>query len=93
MQSAKKIVRPDSKGRITLGHLSREVSSFEVEEMPDGTIRLVPRVEIPAQERWLFDNKRAKESVARGLKNAKDAATVDLGSFSKHANDDLDDDK
>jgi len=65
-----KIVRPDAKGRITLGHLANVVSGYTVTETKDHKLILEPYVEIPARERWLFENKTALKKVKRGLKDA-----------------------
>ena len=80
-------VRPDSKGRITLGDLAKNVSSFTVVELPDGAIRLEPNVEIPAREKWLFGNKEALESVRRGIEQSAKGEVRSLGSFAEHAKD------
>jgi len=86
----KRIVRPDSKGRITLGAKTRGVSSYAVSESADGTITLEPLVEIPAREAWLFKNEAALESVKRGSKQAAEGKVRSCGSFAKHADDDID---
>lgn len=49
MATAKKILRPDTKGRITLGKLAENISGFEV-TVENGKIILEPLVEIPARE-------------------------------------------
>lgn len=89
--AAKKIeqqVRPDSKGRITLGKLAEGVSSFIVREQSGGVILLEPFVEIPAREKWLFENKKALESVKRGIEQSGKGETRSRGSFAKFADDD-----
>jgi len=83
-----KTVRPDSKGRITLGKLAREFSGYTLKESADGTILLEPLVELPAREAWLFKNKEALASVEKGLKQSSKGKTKSLGSFSKHLKDD-----
>jgi hypothetical protein len=50
MAVQRKILRPDSKGRITLGKLAENVSGFEVEVKDDGIIILTPLVEIPLSQ-------------------------------------------
>ncbi len=82
-----KMLRPDSKGRVTLGTLAKGVSGYEVSEEPDGRILLTPYVEIPAKEKWLFENKEALTKVKRGIEQSKAGKLVDRGSFSKHLND------
>lgn len=76
-------VRPDSKGRITLGKLAEGVSSYRVKIEPHGKIILEPYAEIPARERWLFDNPEALRRVRKGLAEAEAGRTVSLGSFSR----------
>ena len=44
-------------------------------------------VEVPASEKWLFDNPAARESVSRGLADAKNGRVSDLGSFAKYADE------
>ena len=85
-----KIVRPDAKGRITLGHsLTKDVSGYLVTETDDHRIILEPQVEIPAHEKWLFDNKSALEKVKRGLNDATGGKFLKQDSFSKFVDDDI----
>jgi hypothetical protein len=78
-------LRPDSKGRITLGKLVAEgVSSYRARRQKDGRILLEPFVEVPADERWLSENPRASESVGRGIGDAK-AGRLKRVSFKKDA--------
>lgn len=56
-------LRPDSKGRITLGKLAEGVSSYRARRQKDGKILLEPFVEIPADE--------AAALVARAREQAK----------------------
>jgi len=65
-----KMVRPDSKGRITLGHLADGVSRYVVSETKDHKIILIPYTEIPAHEKWLLNNKKVLNKVNQGLKEA-----------------------
>lgn len=78
-------VRPDAKGRVTLGRYARGVSSFRVEVDEEGRILLEPFVEVPGRERWLYENPEALERVRRGLADAAAGRTRSLGSFAKHA--------
>jgi len=75
--------RPDSKGRITLGKLAEGVSSYRARRQKDGRIVLEPFVEVPADERWLYENKEALDSVKAGLTDAK-AGRVTRMSFKKY---------
>lgn len=77
-------VRPDAKGRVTLGKLAEGVSSYRVRRQSDGKIVLEPFVEIPACERWLFQNAEALKRVQRGLADSESGRTTSLGAFSKH---------
>lgn len=79
-------LRPDSKGRITLGKLAEGVSSYRVKVEPHGKIVLEPYAEIPARERWLFENPEALRRVRKGLAEADAGQTVSLGSFSRRRN-------
>lgn len=82
-------LRPDSKGRISLGKLARGVSSFRAQRTKDGTIILEPYAEIPAREKWLFDNSEALSAVKEGLKQAAGGQARTLGSFSSYADEDI----
>ena len=86
MQSGK-VLRPDSKGRISLGKLAQGVSSFRVSVDDRGRIVLEPYVEVPASEKWLFDNPEAVESLRRGLADAKNGRVSEIGSFAHYVGD------
>lgn len=77
-------LRPDAKGRITLGKLAEGVSSYRARRQKDGKILLEPFVEIPADERWLHENEDALRSVRKGIEDAKSKRLRSLGSFAKH---------
>lgn len=66
----KKMVRPDSKGRITLGRLAQGVSGFSVIKDENNRLILEPYAEIPAREKWLFDNN--KSDLEKVKEDAKD---------------------
>ena len=69
MAMLEKNLKIDQKRRITLGKLAPdEVSSYDVELKDNGVIILHPKVEIPAEELWLFRNKNALNSVKKGFK-------------------------
>ena len=76
-------LRPDAKGRITLGKMAEGISSYRARRMADGKIVLEPFVEIPAEEQWLWKNKKALESVQKGIADAR-AGRVTRRSFRKH---------
>ena len=77
-------LRVDSKSRITLSKLidRNYVSSVRASALENGYILLKPMTEIPADERWLYENKEALKSVKRGLAQKE---TKYLGSFAKYA--------
>jgi hypothetical protein len=45
------ILRPDAKGRINLGELAQEVSSYRVTVEENGKLTLTPYTEIPFSEK------------------------------------------
>ena len=81
----RKTVRPDSKGRITLGNLTAGASSFKAYRDSKGRIILEPQVEVPAGEVWLWQNATAMKSVQQGLKDAATGNLVKRGSFAHFA--------
>ncbi len=82
-----KVVRPDAKGRICLGPLAKGVSSFRLSVDEEHRIVLVPYSEIPAREKWLFDNPDALASVKRGLSDSAAGRVTAQGSFAQFAAD------
>ena len=83
-------IRPDTKGRIALGKLARGVSSFHATTDERGRIILEPYTEIPASEKWLFDNKPALAAVKKGLSQAAAGRVKSRDSFARFANDEID---
>jgi hypothetical protein len=81
----RKIVRPDSKGRISLGKLAENISGFEIKVEQSGKIILFPQVEIPADEAWLYSNKDAIAGVVQGMEEARAGKVKSRGSFAKYA--------
>jgi hypothetical protein len=81
-----KVLRPDSKGRVALGELAEGVSSFHVSVDGDRII-LEPYAEVPAREKWLFENREALASVKRGMADSAAGKTKSRGSFAKHVDD------
>ena len=84
-----KMLRPDSKGRISLGVLTKGISGFSMHQEQNGRIVLEPFVEIPANETWLFENTSALSKVRKGLEQAKHGALVDKGGFSQFTEDEI----
>ncbi len=90
-EARKTIVRPDSKGRITLGKERTEgVSSYDVQVKEGGVIVLHPFSEIPAREKWLWENPKALEAVKQGLKESAAGEAKPQGDFSQYADDEID---
>ena len=83
-------IRPDTKGRITLGALARGISSFQATVDSSGRIILEPFAEIPAREKWLFENKHALNAVREGLSQAAEGRTSSRGSFAPFTNEETD---
>jgi len=73
-----------------LGKLARGVSSFHATTDAKGRIILEPFTEIPASEKWLFDNKPALAAVKEGLSQAGKGRVKSRGSFAQFANDEID---
>ena len=86
MPSILKKVRPDAKGRIFLGALTEGVSSYTIIK-DHGRIILEPNIEIPAKEKWLWENKTALQQVTKGLKDSAASRTKSRGSFAKFVDD------
>ncbi len=60
----------DSKGRINLGkHFANK--TFIVERIGDTEMKIELARVIPEREAWLYQNTEAKESVLKGLRQAK----------------------
>lgn len=85
-EESEKVLRPDSKGRVALGELANGVSSFHV-RVEHGRIILEPYAEVPAREKWLFENREALASVRRGLEDSAAGRLNSRGSFAEHADD------
>ncbi len=82
-------VRPDARRRIALGRAleSLDEATFNVYRDERGRIILEPLVSIPASEAWLFRNRKALDSVRRGLKEAAEGRAARAGSFAEYADD------
>ena len=57
------VLRPDAKGRISLGEIAKNVSSYRMTVGENGTILLEPYFEIPLSEKWIFENKQLLEKL------------------------------
>lgn len=81
-------VRADAKHRVVLKGPVHDF--YRVYRNAAGQILLDPQVMIPAEEAWLFKNKKALASVHRGLEQMAEGKGRYLGSFAKHADTELD---
>jgi hypothetical protein len=84
-----RMLRPDSKGRITLGTLAQGISGYAMHKKANGTLILEPFVEIPMKEKWLFENAAALQKVQTGLNQAKNKELLDKGSFAHFTDDEI----
>lgn len=80
-------LKPDAKGRITLGKLLDGVSSVRVSVEEDGRIVLEPFQEIPQREAWLYENREALDNVRTGLRHVAEGHASYLGSFAAFEDD------
>ena len=78
------LVRPDGKGRITLGAVARGVSGFVVSKDAEGTLTLVPQMEIPAREIWIWQNPSVMQALTEGMQQSRDGKVVEVD-FSQFA--------
>ena len=62
------MLRPDAKGRIALGELAKDVSSYKITKNKDEQLILTPYTEIPYSEKWLFENPELIEKFKQHLK-------------------------
>ena len=62
------ILRPDSKGRVSLGEIANNVSSYRVTVEENGIVILAPYTEIPLSEKWIFEDKELLEKVVQQMK-------------------------
>lgn len=66
------ILRPDSKGRISLGAITNNVSSYRISVEDNGRVVLEPYAEIPLSEKWIFEDKELLEKVISQIKIEQD---------------------
>jgi hypothetical protein len=79
MAVQEKNLKLDSKRRITIGKLaSDDITSYDAKLQEDGTILLIPKVEIPAHEAWLYRNPKALTSVLEGIEDSKAGRVSEL---------------
>ena len=59
------------------------MSSYRARRQKDGTIILEPFVEIPAEERWIYENPEVLAALKQGIADAK-AGRLTRMSFKKY---------
>ncbi len=79
-QARKGYVRPDARGRLTLGSAAKD-SDYRVLVNEKGQILLDPVIPIPASEAWLWESPSLRASMERALKQSEAEEFEDLGSF------------
>ena len=89
-QEVKDVVRPDSRGRLTLGQVVK-AKSYRVMVNDIGQILLDPVVSIPEQELWLWQNLDALASVQRGIEQSAAGKGRYLGDFAQYADLEIED--
>ncbi len=62
------ILRPDAKGRISLGEIANNVSSYRVTIEDSGKVILEPYAEIPLSEKWIFEDKELLKKIINQVK-------------------------
>jgi len=81
-------VKPDAKNRVVLPKkLVKHGITYKIYVNDHEQIILDPQVTIPLSELWVFENKDILDSIDRGMKQAANGETTDLGSFSQYADD------
>lgn len=60
----------DERQRISLGEEIKGIKRVKLFKSPTGTLLLLPLVEVPLEEAWLYKNKKALASIRKGLKEA-----------------------
>ena len=60
----------DDRDRLILGKLLKGSKRVRLYKNDRGELLLMPLVEIPASEIWLYQNKEALQSVQKGLEDA-----------------------
>lgn len=77
-------VKPDSRNRIVLSKVTKNLAKLYKMYQEDNKIILEPVTNIPEKEHWLYNpkNKKLVDELKRRLKEEK--ATIDLGSFKKY---------
>ena len=89
-QVVKDVVRPDSRGRLTLGQVVK-AKSYRVMVNDIDQILLDPVVSIPERELWLWQNLDALASVQRGIEQSAAGKGRYLIDFAQYADLEIED--
>jgi hypothetical protein len=54
-----------------------------------GQVLLSPEVSVPMHELWLYRNPKALRSVLKGLQESREGKLIDLGSFERYADEEI----
>lgn len=72
-------LKVDTKGRITVGsYLPKGTSSVEIKTDNDGNLLLIPFIEIPIKEAWIYKNPQALSALLEGVKQASSGQLKDF---------------
>ena len=80
----------DTRNRVCLTQFLPKgvsVSSFKAHQEGNNIV-LVPLVEIPASEHWIYTNPEVMTKLQQGLSDIKKGKVKSLGSFAKYATED-----
>jgi len=75
-------IKPDKKKRITLSG-AVTMGAFNLYLNKCGQLILDPVKVVPTSEAWLYENKKALDSVQKGLQESAAGKVHSLGSFAK----------
>lgn len=84
MPALAKKVKPNNKGRISLGKLADGVSSFAISIDESNRIILEPYTEIPAREKWVYEDKKNLKRLKHAIADAAKECTPSLGYFTQY---------
>jgi len=74
-----KDIKPDPRGRVALGaDCTKGVSHYKMFMGDEGEILLVPYVDIPQRELWLFSDKKMMRQLEESFKNAETGKLKDI---------------
>ena len=86
-------VRPDDRGRIPVAGIQKagsDVAAYKQYVGEGGEILLVPIVEVPAREMWLYRNPKAAAMLREGIEDGKAGKIGKPVSFAEYLDADVD---